>query len=195
MDTAGKPNIVVEGNNLFMEALISLVQSSHLYKVVSDKAWICGIEGFKVHQTVQAVNRKKEEKLEKMLMKVELFNFLDNEELYKVICMIRRLPLKKANDVVLEKDSPVETLFLVLKGEFLTCKLNLEEEITSFQSYREGETFGEHWLLNPSQSECTVLAKTDGLLATISKTDIEASISPVERLQQRKKARKLNQSK
>jgi signal-transduction protein with cAMP-binding, CBS, and nucleotidyltransferase domain len=77
-----------------------------------------------------------------MLMGVGLFNCLDKEEFYKLICMIRPLPFKRANDVVLERDSPVETLFLVLKGEFLTCKQNLEDEITSFHSYHEGQVFG-----------------------------------------------------
>jgi hypothetical protein len=75
-------------------------------------------------------------------MGVNLFHCLDREEFYKVICMVKLLPIKKANDVIVEKDTPVDRMFLVLKGEFLLCKYNLINEIVSFQSYKEGNTFG-----------------------------------------------------
>jgi len=39
--------------------------------------------------------------------------------------MVKLLPVKKANEVVLEKETPVDRLFMVLRGEFLLCKYNL----------------------------------------------------------------------
>ena len=74
--------------------------------------------------------------------------------------MVKLLPIKKANDVIIEKDTPVDRMFLVLKGEFLLCKYNLINEIVSFQSFKEGNTFGEHWILNPAEAECSVVSKT-----------------------------------
>jgi CRP-like cAMP-binding protein len=101
-----------------------------------------------------------------MLMGVSLFHTLDKEEFYRLICLVRLLPPKKANELVLDKDDPVDRLFLVLRGEFLLCKKNLSNEIVSFQTYREGHVFGEAWLVRPTLAECAVVAKTEGLLGT-----------------------------
>ena len=49
-------------------------------------------------------------------MGVNLFHSLDKEEFYKLICMVTLLPVKKANEVIVEVETPVDTLYLVLRG-------------------------------------------------------------------------------
>lgn len=124
-DLQGKPTIINEGSNMFMESIISLVQSPYNFQISSDKAWICGIEAFRIYELAQEVNRAKEEQYEKILMGISIFNNLDKEEFYKLICIIKVLPFNRPNDIILEKDAPTDKLFIVLKGEYLLCKQSL----------------------------------------------------------------------
>lgn len=61
IDAQGKPTIIGEGSNMFMESIITLVQSAFNFKITSDKAWICGIESFRIYELAQEVSRKREE--------------------------------------------------------------------------------------------------------------------------------------
>jgi signal-transduction protein with cAMP-binding, CBS, and nucleotidyltransferase domain len=51
-----------------------------------------------------------------MLMNVALFTCLDNDEMYKLILMVKELPPFKADQIIIEKDEPVSRLYLVMKG-------------------------------------------------------------------------------
>jgi len=49
-------------------------------------------------------------------MGVGLFSCLDSEEMYKLICMVKKMPVFKVDDIVVEKDQKIGKLFLVLSG-------------------------------------------------------------------------------
>ena len=108
------------------------------------------------------------------------------------------MQVKKANEIVIEQNDPVDKIYLVLKGEFIFCKKSLGGEITSYQIYRQGHFFGEEWIIKPVESEVMVVAKTDGILGilsiyvgVISRKDVEESISSIDKLLLRKKAKKI----
>ena len=119
-----------------------------------------------IHERLREVNRKREEYFERILMNVSLFSCLDNEEMYKLILMIKELPPYKIDEVIIEKDDPVSRLYLVVKGEFSICRKNLSGEITALQTFREGQFFDEEWIKSKCYSEGTVIARTDGVLST-----------------------------
>jgi CRP-like cAMP-binding protein len=136
--------------------------------VVSEKAWICGIEAYVIHERLREVNRRREEYFERILMNVALFSCLDNEEMYKLILMIKELPPYKMDEIIVEKEDPVSRLYLVLKGEFSLCRKNLSGEITALQTFREGQFFDEEWIRSKTYSEVAVIARTDGILSIFS---------------------------
>lgn len=104
--------------------------------------------------------------------------------------MVKKYPPFKPEDIVVEKDAPITKLFLVLKGEFLLCKKNISGEITSFLTYREGQFFGEEWLTKEKESEYSVIARTEGVLGYIEKSELEAGISDISRLLLRRKQKR-----
>jgi CRP-like cAMP-binding protein len=85
-------------------------------------------------------------------MNVGLFTCLDNEEMYKLVLMIKELPPFKADEIIIQKDQPVSRIFLVTKGEFSLCRKNLSGEITALQTFREGQFFDEEWIKSKSCS-------------------------------------------
>lgn len=57
----GPSVLYAEGTFLFAEALISNHQASSNYLITSEKAWICGIEAYVIHERLREVNRRKED--------------------------------------------------------------------------------------------------------------------------------------
>lgn len=162
----GPSVLYAEGTFLFAEALISNHQAGSNYLITSEKAWICGIEAYVIHERLREVNRRKEDYFERILMNVGLFTCLDHEEMYKLVLMIKELPPFKADEVVIQKDQPVSSLFLIARGEFSLCRKNLSGEITALQTFREGQFFDEEWLKAKCHSEVAVIARTEGVLRT-----------------------------
>lgn len=101
-----------------------------------------------------------------MLMNVALFACLDNDEMYKLILMVKELPPFKADQIIVEKEEPVSRLYLVVKGEFSLCRKNLSGDVAALQTFREGQFFDEEWIKAKSLSEVVVIARTDGVLST-----------------------------
>lgn len=123
-------------------------------------------------------------------MNVGLFTCLDHEEMYKLVLMIKELPPFKADEVVIQKDQPVSSIYLISRGEFSLCRKNLSGEITALQTFREGQFFDEEWIKVKSYSEVTVIARTEGVLHFIDRASIEEGIGRIEHLILRKKMKK-----
>lgn len=49
-------------------------------------------------------------------MGVGLFSCLDSEEMYKLICLVKKMNPFKIDDIVVEKDQKIGRMFLVLSG-------------------------------------------------------------------------------
>ena len=95
-------------------------------------------------------------KTAKILSKTRVFGLLSDLRLLEMSSMFTEMKKYKKDDILIQRDSPIDSFYLITKGRVVVMESNkITREIS------KGNSFGEFFLLNDITSSCIVKALED----------------------------------